>query len=316
MNGIPDAQVDPIVIEDVVRRHRGGRGIQGISLSVRAGQCIGILGPNGSGKTTLTHLVAGIEQADTGRASVFGQPARPRPAYLRRRCGVSLDTPALWDGLSGRQNLWYFVRQYGVRGSDLSRRVGELLGEADLAAQADDPVATYSFGMRRKLSVIQALGHEPDLLILDEPSAGVDTTFLDWLVRHIRTRCERGQATWIADNDADWLSRAATDAILLRDGRIRAEGSIAELMTSVQARSRIEILLEQDDWTEVPRVPGVTAFHCERNRIRAELNGGPRRAAELHTWIASRGGRIRRLEVRSLTLQDALVRQEGDHAAG
>lgn len=308
--------MDPIIAEHIIRRHRNGRGIDGISLSVRAGRCLGLLGPNGSGKTTLTHLVAGMERPNAGALSVLGRPAYPRPACQRGRCGISLDTPAHWDSLSGRQNLWFFARQYGLSGSDLSRRVDGLLNDADLAPQADDPVGTYSFGMRRKLSVIEALPHDPDLLILDEPSAGVDAAFLDWLTQHIRQRCARGKTTWVADNDADWLTRTATEAILLRDGRMEAAGSVSELMASVRARYRVNILLECDGFSGSPEIPGVHAFHCERSHIHAELNGDPQLPVELHRWIVSQGGRVRSLEVRPMTLHEALTRREGGHDAG
>lgn len=308
--------MNPIIAEDVVRCWGTGRGIRGVSLSVGIGRCLGILGANGSGKTTLTRLVAGLDRAAVGRILVLGEPACGRSRHVRCRCGVALDTPAHWDSLSGRENLWFFARQYGSNGSGLRRRVDERLADAGLAAQADDPVAAYSFGMRRKLSVIEALLHDPDLLILDEPSAGVDTAFLDWLVRHIRGRCERGKTTWVADNDADWLSRAATDAILLRDGRIEAGGSVSELMASVGARSRIEILLAQDGIVEAPDIAGIRAFRCEKNRIHAESNGDPELPIELHRWIVSRGGRIRSMEIRSITLHDALTRREGSHDAG
>lgn len=307
--------MDAIVAEHVVRRHRSGHGIAGVSLTVPQGRCLGILGPNGSGKTTLTHMVAGLARADAGRVSVLGESACPRPAHVRRRCGVSFDTPAHWDSLSGRRNLCFFASQYGLAGSDLHRRVEELLDEACLAAQADDPVAVYSFGMRRKLSVIESLTHDPDLLILDEPSAGVDTAFLDWLMQHVHGRCERGKTTWVADNDADWLSRVATDAVLLRDGRIQAGGSVRELMASVGARSRIQIVLEQDGFTATPDIPGIRAFRCERNRVCAESNGDPQLPIELHRWIISQGGRIRSMEIRSITLHDALTRRGGHHDA-
>ncbi len=301
--------MDTIIAENIVRLHGTGRGIDGMSLSVGAGQCLGILGANGSGKTTLTRLVAGLDRADRGRLFVLGGPAYPRARQLRHRCGVALDTPAHWDSLSGRQNLWFFARQYGLTGSALSRRVNELLCQADLTAQADDPVAAYSFGMRRKLSIIEALPHDPDLLILDEPSANVDEAFLERLVQWVRQRCECGKTTWVADNDADWISRTATHAILLSNGRIQAEGEVPELMASIGARNRIEILLEQSGFGSRPKIDGVDAFHCDRNRITAELQGSPEISVELVRWITSRGGRVRSMEVRSMTLYEALMRR-------
>jgi ABC-type multidrug transport system ATPase subunit len=298
--------MEPIIAEDVTRRHTSGRGVHDVSLSVRAGRCLAVLGANGSGKTTLTRLVAGLERA---QMSVLGDPGHPRPRHLRRRCGVALDTPAHWDNLSGRQNLWFFARQYGLGGSLLPRRVDELLSGADLTAPADEPVANYSFGMRRKLSIIEALCHDPDLLILDEPSAGVDAAFLDRLVRWIRRRCKDGETTWVADRDADWLSRAATDAIMLCDGRVKAAGDVEELMASVDARNRIDILLEEDDFTATPNISGVESFRYEEKHVSAQVQDNPEKPLELLRWITSCGGHVRSMEVRSVTLYDALMRR-------
>lgn len=280
-----------------------------MSLSVRAGQCLGILGANGSGKTTLTRLVVGLDQPDSGSLFVLGGPAYPRARKLRKRCGIVLDTTAHWESLSGRQNLCFFARQYGLTGSGLARRVDELLCEADLAAQADDPVAAYSFGMRRKLSIIEALSHDPDLLILDEPSANVDGAFLERLVQWIHDRCECGRTTWIADNNADWISRTATHAILLSNGRIQAQGQVPELMASIGPRNHIDILLEQAGFDSTPNMDGVDTFHCYGNRITAEVHDDAEMPAELHGWITSRGGRVRSMEVRSVTLYEALQRR-------
>ena len=301
--------MEPIIAQDIARHYSTGRGVDGVSLSVKTGQCFGVLGANGSGKTTLTRLVAGLDRADRGDMSVLGGPAYRRPLRLRLRCGVALDTPAHWDTLSGRQNLWFFGRQYGLSGSELSRRVDELLCEAELAAQADEPVAVYSFGMRRKLSVIEALAHDPDLLILDEPSAAADVAFLDRLVRWVRSRCERGKTTWIADNDADWLSRAATNVILLSEGRIEAQDTVSKLMASVGARNRIDIVLEQSDFSATPTISGIMEFRCKGNRLSAEMEGNPELPIELLRWITASGGRVRSMEIRSVTLHEALVRR-------
>jgi ABC-2 type transport system ATP-binding protein len=308
--------MDPIIAKDIVRLHRTGRGVNGVSVSVKAGQCLGVLGPNGSGKTTLTRLVAGLDRAKGGRLSVLGEPAFPRPPHLRRCCGVALDTPAHWDTLSGRQNLWFFARQFGLNGSALSHRVNELLREAELADQANEPVAFYSFGMRRKLSIIEALAHDPDLLILDEPSAGVDVMFLDRLVQLIHHRCENGKTTWITDNDADWLARAATDVILLSDGRIKAGGTVPELMVSVGARNRVEILLEQSSCIAKPTLSGIEAFLCDGKKISADIDGNPELPVKLLQWITTSGGRVRSMKIHSVTLQEALMRQSGQQETG
>lgn len=301
--------MDPIVVKDISRYYHTGRGLENVSLSVKAGRCFGVLGANGSGKTTLTRLVAGLDRVESGEISVLGKPAYPRPSHLRRRCGVALDSPAHWEDLSGKQNLWFFARQYGMNGSSLRRRVNELLDEADLAQQADETVAGYSFGMRRKLSILEAIAHEPDLLILDEPSAGIDVMFQDRLIEQIHNRCKLGKTTWVADNDADWLARAATDVILLNEGRIEARGSVSDLMASVGARNKIEIVLEQSDFSATPNINGVIRFSCKENRLIAEMDGNSELPIELLKWIIASGGRVRSMEVRSVTLHEALVQR-------
>jgi len=304
--------MEAIVAEDIVRVHNTGRGVNGITLSVPRGQCIGILGPNGSGKTTLTRLVAGLDRIDRGRLLVLGEHACDRRRSLRYRCGIALETPAHWDALTGRQNLWFFGRQYGLAPHDLNGLTHSLLRETSLEGQADDPVATYSFGMRRKLSIIEALVSDPDLLILDEPSAGADTAFLERLILWVRGRCERGQTTWVADNDPDWLARAATHVILLSDGRIRARGEVQELTGSITPRQRIEIVLEQP-CSEVCSGPlgmhAVHSFNCEGCRIVAQVQGNGNVSVELLRWIASCGGCVRSMEVRAVTLYEALMQR-------
>jgi ABC-type multidrug transport system ATPase subunit len=304
--------LEAIIAQDIVRVHKTGRGIHGVSLSVPHGQCIGILGSNGSGKTTLTRLVAGLDRLYRGRLMVLGGSAYGRRRLLRRRCGVALETPAHWDALSGRQNLWFFGRQYGLDGHEFGDRVHTLLCEAGLGGQADDPVATYSFGMRRKLGIIEALMPDPDLLILDEPSAGTDAAFLERLIQWVRRRCEHSQTTWMADNDPDWLARAATHVVLLSDGRIQAQGDVRELTGSIAARQRIEIVLEQacpDICSGPAAMRGVQSFNCEGGRILAQVQGDGDVPVELLRWITSRGGCVRSMEVRAVTLYEALIQR-------
>jgi ABC-type multidrug transport system ATPase subunit len=301
--------VEPILAEDLVRQHPTGRGINGVSFSVEAGRCLGVLGPNGSGKTTLTRLVAGLARPQRGRLSVLGAPAFPRPTRLRMRCGIALDRPAHWENLTGRDNLSFFARQYGLAGSALRRRVEGLLADADLLAQADDPVETYSFGMRRKLALVEALVHDPDLLILDEPSAGADAAFLERLMHWIRQRCERGRTTWVADNDPDWLARAATHALLLAAGRIEARGAVPELMASIGARNRIEIVLEGSSWDETPDIEGIYEYRCEGSRMSVEVDGRAELPAQLLQWVIAHRGHVKTLEVHAVTLREALARR-------
>jgi hypothetical protein len=120
----------------------------------------------------------------------------------------------------------------------------------------------------------------------------------------------------VADRDAAWLSRAASEAILLCDGRIEAAGNVGELMSSVDAMNRIEILLEEEDFTAIPDISGVEDFDCQGKRIVARVRAEPHLPGELLGWITRRGGRVRSMEVRSATLYEALLREAGKQESG
>ena len=295
-----------ISAKNIIKQHPTGHGVNGISLSVYKGQSFGVLGANGSGKTTLTRLIAGLDRIQQGNLCVLGHSIYPHPIKLRRQCGIALDTPAHWESLSGRQNLMFFARQYGLAGATLKQHVDELLIQADLMDQADDPISAYSFGMRRKLNTIAALAHDPELLILDEPSAGVDMAFLDQLAQWIQQRREKGKTTWIADNDADWLERTATDVICLSNGQVQAQGSVQELMESVDAQYRIMVTLGSSDLLATPTLSGISNYQCKDNHISADLSDDSHLPVELLQWITAQGGHIRTVEVHSVTLHEAL----------
>jgi ABC-type multidrug transport system ATPase subunit len=223
--------VQVIHAENITHQYPNGRGIQNISFTLSAGNCLALVGENGSGKTTLLRLLAGIDRIDSGCLTVLGEPASLRSIRRRRDCGVALDISGHWEILSGRQNLWFFARSYGLKPPFLPQRVNQLLKEAGLVNQADESVTGYSFGMRRKLALVQAFCHDPDLLILDEPTAGVDTEFLTKLRQWIHSRNRRGKTTCIGDNNADWLTKVATDAVLLAEGRITFRSDLSDAHT-------------------------------------------------------------------------------------
>ena len=250
-----------------------------------------------------------MDKIQKGTLSVFGVSAYGRPSNLRLRCGISLDKTAHWESLTGRQNLYFFARQYGLSGSMLTQRIETLLEEAEILEQANEPVSAYSLGMRRKLSIIEAIVHEPDLLIMDEPSAGVDVAFLDKLAYWIKKRNTERKTTWISDNDPDWIARAATDVILLENGKIKASGIVPELMNSVKALNRINITIENGEIGEKPNIKGIEQFQYEGNHIIADVLDDPNLTTELLSWINRTGLRIQSMQVKSLTLHEALIKQ-------
>ena len=184
-----------VEVIDLQKRYGQTVALDRVSFEVAEGEIFGLLGPNGAGKTTLVSVLACLLEASGGTARILGRPASPRDRMLRGQLGIVPQELALYGELTARENLEFFGRLYGVNGSDLRRRVDELLAATGLIMeQADQPVATFSGGMKRRLNLGAALVHRPKLVLLDEPSVGVDPQSRAHLFEEIR-RLHRGGTT-------------------------------------------------------------------------------------------------------------------------
>ena len=296
----------------LVREYKPGRGVCGVTFSVKAGECFGLLGRNGSGKSTLARLILGLENPDAGYLSVLGCGTDGGgPAARLSRIGAALDLSVHWEELSGWQNAYFSARVYGMGRHSANRRLEELFELAGLGDRADEPVRTYSFGMRRKLSLIQALCHEPDLLVLDEPTTGVDAHFLLVLADLVRSRSGAGRTTWISGNDGKWIGAVAHRAAFLDFGKIAATGTVEELIHGVFPFQRIVTRLSKPALIPRPKTEGLHSFEQSGETIRAILDKDPMLVLEFMNWIVSHGGEIGSLEVRKSTLEDAFLLKTG-----
>ncbi len=315
-----DGQYDPsfyltpmnsIEANSLVREYAPNRGVSGVSLNVAPGECCAVLGRNGCGKTTLTRLLLGLERLSAGRLSVLGHQVNAGCRSHLRRCGAITDTSVHWEHLTACQNASFIGRSFGMSPDAIDKRLTELLRLADLADHANEPVSKYSFGMRRKLSIIQAILHEPELLILDEPTAGLDAQFLDRLGNLIRLRCTAGQTTWITTNDLDWSSRVATRVAFMDAGRIVAEGTPTELLSELSPMCEVKIVLESPADLGEPQLKGVQSLSRNAETFTAVVADDQVLVGRLIQWVCTSGGRLRTIEVRRPTLRDAFLVKTG-----
>ncbi len=300
-----------IEAHDLVRQFAPSRGVCGVSLSIPRGETYALLGRNGSGKTTLTRLLVALARPAAGRLTVLGCRLDAGDRSHLRRCGAALDRSVHWPALTGRQNAAFVARSYGMSAPEVAASLTELLRIADLADRADDPVATYSFGMRRKLSIVEALCHEPELLVLDEPTAGVDAHFLSRLARLIRRRSEAGRTTWLASNDPDFCADVATRVAFMDDGRIVAEGTTEQLLAELAPTREVRVRLRGPADLPAPPLAGVRAFRQDDHEVTAVLDDDRELVGGLIQWIVSTGAELRAVDVRHSTLRDAFLLRTG-----
>lgn len=235
--------------------------VSGLSMEVPPGRAFGLLGPNGSGKTTTVRLLTGLLTPTAGSVSLFGQPlTRSTADALRTRVGVQTDTN-LYESLSARENLRIWGELYGLPTREATRRAAEVLEVLGLTDRAESLVGELSKGMRQKLSVGRAVLHEPDLLFLDEPTAGLDpeasVDLIDYVKQMIRTL---RTTVVICTHQLHGLEELCDDVGILRDGRLIASGEVRSLLRRRWPEHRYEVTVAGD----VPRARAVVAASTGR----------------------------------------------------
>ncbi len=229
----------PVVeAEGLVRTFGAQRALDGLSLVVARGECLGFLGPNGAGKTTTIRILCTLAAPTSGTVRVLGlDPARDRAA-LRARIGVVPQEIALYDDLSARENLVFFGRMHGLEGSRLAERVDWALGQAGLSDRAGDRVQTFSGGMKRRLNLVAALLHDPELVFLDEPTVGIDPQSRSHLYALVERLRAAGTTLVYTTHQLGEVERLCDRIVILDRGRKIAEGTLAELRRAARGARR------------------------------------------------------------------------------
>src|SRR3989441_799768 len=229
----------PIVEVDRLSKSFGHvRALNGISLSVAEGEVFGFLGPNGAGKTTTIRILLGLQRADSGTAKVGGFDCWTAHAKAARLLGATLEQPALYGFLSGRDNLRLFARLLGPIDE---KQISELLDLVGMTERGDDKVKRYSMGMRQRLALAQAMLGKPRLLILDEPTNGLDPNGIHGLRILLRKLAEEGMTIFFSSHLLAEVEELCDRVVVLHRGEVKAAGPLSELMNVKGFQYRIDV---------------------------------------------------------------------------
>jgi ABC-2 type transport system ATP-binding protein len=229
-----DSATPAIRSRGLTRLFPGGQGVRELDLEVPVGAIYGFLGPNGAGKTTGIRLLLGLLRADAGRIELFGEPLDDRRLALRR-VGALVESPSLYRHLSGRDNLEVTRRLLGVPPA----RIDAVLARVELVEDAHRRVREYSLGMRQRLAIALALLGEPKLLVLDEPSNGLDPAGIVELRQLLRGLAAEGITVFVSSHLLSEIELVATHVGVLQAGRLRFQGRLEELRGRVHPRLRL-----------------------------------------------------------------------------
>lgn len=288
--------------------------LDGLDLTVPEGTVLGLLGPNGAGKTTVVSILTTLLPPDSGSAIVAGADVVVSPGEVRKRIGLSGQYAAVDEHLTGFENLDMIGRLYHLGAKRSKTRARELLERFSLDEAADRPVKTYSGGMRRRLDLAGALVAEAPVLLLDEPTTGLDPHSRTELWTVIRDLVDRGRTLLLTTQYMEEADQLSDDIVVIDHGREIAHGTADELKTMVGGE-RIDVSLESkesmDDARRVLARFSVGDLHIEDRSITAPISGGAETLTNALRSLDEHGIKLRDVGLRRPTLDDVFLSLTG-----
>jgi ABC-2 type transport system ATP-binding protein len=279
----------------LVKRFGNLLAVDGVSFEVAAGSCTGLLGPNGAGKTTTVSMLAGLLAPDAGQVLVEGAPLRGETDPKKRRIGLVPQDLALYDELSARDNLEVFGALYDLRPGALESAAAAALDLVGLRERAKDKVKVYSGGMKRRLNLAAALLHDPDLLILDEPTVGVDPQSRSAIFDNLETLRARGKGILYTTHYMEEAERLCQRIVIVDHGKVIADDTLRGLEQRAPAARQLVVELADGgdaSWlAELRGQGGVEAAELADATLRVTMSDLAR-APEVLAFLAGRGQRF------------------------
>ena len=292
-----------------------------ISLHLEPGKILGLLGPNGAGKSTTVSMVCGLVAPDSGRIAFdngVASEGRDSNAY-KRRIGLVPQDIALYEDLPAGRNLELFGSLYGISGKNLTDRVTDALNLVGLSDRANDKPSTFSGGMKRRLNIACALVHDPDVLLFDEPTVGVDPQSRNAIFDNLEALRARGKALLYTTHYMEEAERLCDRIVVMDHGRMVADDTLSGLLARLPHAEVLELDVGQTvDCTGLTQLAGVVEAHEALGVIHVRLKSMGSDAARVLDWCQQHALTVRRLNSTRANLEDVFLaltgRQLRDHA--
>jgi ABC-2 type transport system ATP-binding protein len=269
--------------------------VNGVSLSAGAGQTVGLLGPNGAGKTTTVSMIAGLIRADAGQVLIEGRQLAGDTDPIKRRIGLVPQELALYDELSARDNLAFFGSLYDLDGARLNRAIGEALELVGLTDRAKHKVRTFSGGMKRRLNLCAALLHDPQILLLDEPTVGVDPQSRNAIFDNLEILKKRGKTLVYTTHYMEEAERLCDRLIIIDHGKVIADDTLSGLYRLLPVTNMLIVELEDGGppMALLRALAGVESADIQGSRLKVGIRDLTADAPRVLQWLVDHGHQYR-----------------------
>ncbi|MCC5946921.1 MAG: ABC transporter ATP-binding protein [Nitriliruptoraceae bacterium] len=285
-----------------------------VSLTIAPGETYGLLGPNGAGKTTSISMIAGLLKPDAGTIEVDGRTMTPTATAAKAAVGLVPQDLAIYPDLSARENLRFFGRLYGLPKAELTRRLDEVLSVIGLTDRADDRAGEFSGGMKRRLNIGVGMLHGPKLLILDEPTVGVDPQSRNAILDSVEELATEGLAVLYTTHYMEEAERLCDRIAIVDQGRIVAEGTRRELIATIGEQDVVRLTVAGDAAAAAAaceRLPAISSADAEDDVVVCLVDGAAAALPQLLAEVAASGASVSGVEVREPDLEDVFLHLTG-----
>lgn len=304
-----------IATENTVKNYGSHRALDGLNLHLTPGRIHGVLGPNGAGKTTLIKIISGLTEADQGTVSYRGAPVNTNAKAYRRAIGLIPQEIALYEELSAEANLLFWGSLHGISQAELRKKADDVLHRIGLFDRRKDKVSTYSGGMKRRINIGAALMHNPEVLLMDEPTVGIDPQSRNLIYELIQDLNKEGMTILYTSHYLPEVELLCDDITIVDHGRVVAQGTLDELRAGYESFEAIHVgltkPLNEQMLADIMAIVSPFALECVPRGFIIKGKGVTRRLTDLLSRLNLLQLPIRDIETKPVTLETVFLELTG-----
>jgi ABC-2 type transport system ATP-binding protein len=302
-----------VEVRDVVKRYGENIAVDNMSMEVAEGEILGLLGPNGAGKTTLINSIIGITSISSGKIKIFDSVMTQNNYNVKKNIGVVPQNLAIYNEFKAQENIEYFGRLYGLKGQQLKDSVRQALEFTGLWERKNDYPKNFSGGMQRRLNIACSIVHKPKLIIMDEPTVGIDPQSRNHILDSVKKLNEMGSTVIYTSHYMEEIEALCSRVVIMDKGRLIAQGSIEDLKDYVKDEQIVDIVLNNYSYTiteAVKAVHGVKECLIIENKMKVMMEKNSNISRIINT-IVENGGIITKINMEDTSLEDVFLTLTG-----
>ncbi|MDT8717215.1 ABC transporter ATP-binding protein [Clostridium sp. 19966] len=303
-----------VKIKGLVKKFGDFVAVDGVDLDIKEGEIYGLLGPNGAGKSTTINILSGLLSFDKGRIEVFGSDINKSRAEIKRNIGIVPQDIAIYEDLTAYENIDFFAGLYGLRGRQLKKSVEEALEFTGLLDKANAMPSSFSGGMKRRLNIACAIAHKPKLIIMDEPTVGIDPQSRNHIIQSVKKLNESGSTIIYTSHYMEEVEELCTRLAIIDHGKLIAEGTKQELKSIVTNTDSIWITidsLKNFQANEIMSINGVISVDIDEKIVKINTTTDVNNLDKIIQYFISKAISIRNVENKKPDLETVFLTLTG-----